>query len=127
MVAPARYKLHLGLFLATCATTFLAGSLGETFDPSAGLAVSGTLMAILVCHEMGHYLVARRHGIDASLPYFIPLPPMISLGTMGAVIRMRQPITDRNQLIDVGAAGPLAGLAIAIPLLVVGLNLSELG
>jgi membrane-associated protease RseP (regulator of RpoE activity) len=75
---------------------------------------------------MGHYLVARRHRLDVSLPYFIPLPPFISLGTMGAVIRMRRPISDRNQLIDVGAAGPLAGLLAAFPLLIVGLSLSPL-
>jgi membrane-associated protease RseP (regulator of RpoE activity) len=81
-------------------------------------------MAILVCHEMGHYVVARRHRLDVSLPYFIPLPPFISLGTMGAVIRMAQPIRDRNQLLDVGAAGPLAGLVVAVPLLLVGLVLS---
>jgi membrane-associated protease RseP (regulator of RpoE activity) len=120
-------KLHVLLFVVTCATTYLAGALGDEHSPANGLAFAGTLMTILVCHEMGHYVVARRHGIDASLPYFIPLPPMVSLGTMGAVIRMRQPITDRNQLIDVGAAGPLAGLAVAVPLLVVGLHLSPVG
>jgi membrane-associated protease RseP (regulator of RpoE activity) len=81
-------------------------------------------MTILICHEAGHYLVARRHGVDVSLPYFIPMPPGISLGTLGAVIRMRSPIVDRNQLIDVGAAGPLAGLVVAIPLLILGLSLS---
>jgi membrane-associated protease RseP (regulator of RpoE activity) len=121
-----RYRVHVGLFLATCVTTFLAGAgFGGSMSVESGLAFSATLMGILVCHEMGHYVVARRHGIDASLPYFIPLPPGISLGTMGAVIRMRQPITDRNQLIDVGAAGPLAGLCAAIPLLAYGLSLSE--
>jgi membrane-associated protease RseP (regulator of RpoE activity) len=129
---PRRLGLHLGLFLATCATTFLAGGLaggtsGVVFDPASGLAFSGTLMLILTCHEMGHFVVARRRGIPASLPFFIPLPPGISLGTMGAVIRMRQPIADRNHLVDVGASGPLAGLAVAIPLLVVGLALSPLG
>jgi membrane-associated protease RseP (regulator of RpoE activity) len=64
-------------------------------------------MTILLCHEMGHYLLARRHRIEVSLPYFIPLPPMISFGTLGAVIKMNAPIRDRNQLIDVGAAGPI--------------------
>ncbi len=117
--------VHGGLFLATCATTFLAGAqLTGSFDPASGAAFAGTLMGILFCHEMGHYVVARRHRVDVSLPYFIPLPPFISLGTMGAVIRMKRPITDRNQLIDVGAAGPLAGLVVAIPLLVLGLWLS---
>lgn len=120
-----RYALHLALFVATCATTYLSGAgFSGGHDPQSGLAFAGTLMAILVCHEMGHFVVARRHGIDASLPFFIPLPPMISLGTMGAVIRMRDSISDRNQLIDVGAAGPLAGLAVAVPLLIWGLSLS---
>jgi membrane-associated protease RseP (regulator of RpoE activity) len=125
---PTRGRLalvHGGLFLLTCATTFAAGAqFTGSFDPASGAAFAGTLMAILLCHEMGHYVVARRHRVDVSLPYFIPLPPFISLGTMGAVIRMRQPISDRNQLIDVGAAGPLAGLAAAIPLLLLGLWLS---
>src|SRR6266545_1184896 len=126
--ASARGRLvlvHGGLFLVTCATTFLAGSaFSGSFDPAGGAAFAGTLMAILLCHEMGHYVVARRHRVDVSLPYFIPLPPFISLGTMGAVIRMRRPVSDRNQLIDVGAAGPLAGLVAAVPLLLLGLSLS---
>jgi membrane-associated protease RseP (regulator of RpoE activity) len=92
---------------------------------SDGLIYSVPLMLILLCHELGHYVVARRHGVDASLPYFIPFP--FGLGTMGAVIGMRQSTTDRKQLIDVGAAGPLAGLVVAIPVLVVGLMLSKLG
>jgi membrane-associated protease RseP (regulator of RpoE activity) len=84
-------------------------------------------MGILLCHELGHYVVGRRRGIDVSLPYFIPVPPQLTLGTLGAVIRMRRPISDRNALFDVGAAGPLAGLVIAVPLLVVGLALSDVG
>jgi membrane-associated protease RseP (regulator of RpoE activity) len=109
--------LHAGLFLAACATTAWA----------QGPAFAATLMAILLCHEFGHYIVARRHGVDASLPYFIPLPPQISFGTLGAVIRMRSPLVDRSQLLDVGAAGPLAGVAVALPLLVLGLSWSEVG
>jgi membrane-associated protease RseP (regulator of RpoE activity) len=111
------YWLHAGLFAATCATTWLAG----------GVAFAATLMSILLVHEMGHYVAARLHRVDASLPYFIPLPPYVSLGTLGAVIRMRKPIEDRNALIDVGAAGPLAGLVVAIPLLIIGVWLSPVG
>lgn len=110
------YALHVALFAATCATTYLAG----------GLAFAATLMTILLVHEMGHYIAARIHKVDASLPFFVPLPPQISLGTLGAVIRMRNPIQDRNQLIDVGVAGPLAGLAVAVPLLAIGLAISPL-
>jgi membrane-associated protease RseP (regulator of RpoE activity) len=109
--------IHVGLFLACCVTTTLQG----------GVAFGATLMAILTCHEFGHYIVARRHKVDVSLPYFIPLPPMISLGTLGAVIRMQKPIDDRRALFDVGAAGPIAGLVVAIPLLVIGLSISDVG
>ena len=109
--------IHAGLFAVTCWTTWMSG----------GTAFAATLMAILVCHEMGHYVAARRFGLDVSLPYFIPLPPMITLGTLGAIIRMRAPIRDRNQLLVVGAAGPLAGLLVAIPALVIGLELSTVG
>jgi membrane-associated protease RseP (regulator of RpoE activity) len=116
-LSPRDVSIHLALFAASCATTWWAG----------GPAFAATLMGILVCHEAGHYIVGRWHGVPVSLPYFIPLPPQISLGTMGAVIRMDQPISDRNALFDVGAAGPIAGLLIAIPLLVVGLYLSDLG
>jgi membrane-associated protease RseP (regulator of RpoE activity) len=109
--------IHGGLFLACCVTTTLAG----------GVAFGATLMGILTCHELGHYIVGRRHGVDVSLPYFIPLPPFGTLGTLGAVIGMRKPIHDRAKLFDVGAAGPIAGLVVAIPLLVIGLHLSKIG
>jgi len=109
--------VHGGLFAAACVTTYL----------SQGLAFAATLMAILSVHELGHYVVGRYHKVDASLPFFIPLPPKITLGTLGAIIRMKNPIEDPNQLLDVGAAGPLAGLALAIPLLVIGLSLSSVG
>jgi len=108
--------IHGGLFLACCVTTTWVG----------GIAFGATLMGILMCHELGHYIVGRRHGVDVSLPYFIPLPPIGTLGTLGAVIQMRRPIEDRRKLFDVGAAGPIAGLVVAIPLLVIGLYLSHL-
>lgn len=121
-----RYALHAGLFLATVLTTTAAGSLlvhPDRIRPiSDGLAFSVPLLAILLCHEFGHYIVARLHGVPASLPYFIPLPPFLGLfGTMGAVISMRSVTSDRRKLIDIGAAGPLAGLAVAIPVLIYGL------
>jgi membrane-associated protease RseP (regulator of RpoE activity) len=117
---PSRLRtavVHGGLFLAACATTCI----------SQGPAFAATLMAILTVHELGHYVVARSHKVDASLPYFIPLPPFVTLGTLGAVIKMKRPIADPNKLLDVGAAGPLAGLVVAIPLLVIGLSLSSVG
>jgi membrane-associated protease RseP (regulator of RpoE activity) len=107
--------VHGGLFVACCVTTTWL----------QGPAFAATLMGILLCHELGHYVVARHHRVPVSLPFFIPLP--ISLGTMGAVIRMKQPIDDRRALFDVGAAGPVAGLVVAIPLLVIGLVLSPVG
>jgi membrane-associated protease RseP (regulator of RpoE activity) len=108
-------SIHVGLFIAACITTYL-------FD---GLAFSATLMSILLVHELGHYIAARRHGVEVSLPYFIPLPPQVSLGTLGAVIKMRKPISDPDKLFDVGAAGPIAGLVVALPMLVIGLSMSE--
>jgi membrane-associated protease RseP (regulator of RpoE activity) len=118
--------LHIGLFLACCVTTWWAGEINAVY-PHSGLYFAGTLMGILLTHEAGHYVLGRRHQVEVSLPYFIPLPPQISLGTLGAVIRMNRPISNRNQLFDVGASGPIAGLVVAIPLLVIGLQLSNVG
>lgn len=138
-VAPRKPRLflHVALFLATFLTTTAAGALyvhgqpGSSVDGiipiSDGLSYSIPLMLILLCHELGHYLVARLHGVDASLPYFIPLPPSFGLGTMGAVIGMRNVTSDRKKLIDIGAAGPLAGLLVAIPVICYGLARSHVG
>src|SRR5512147_2574563 len=112
--------LNLALFLATLFTTTLQGAdlaPGATsiFD---GLWFSIPLMTILLCHEMGHYIAARIHHVPASLPYFVPLPPGFGpFGTMGAII-LQSRTTDRRKLMDIGAAGPLAGLVVAIPVLV---------
>ncbi len=95
------------------------------FPLQAGLSFSLPLMAILTFHEFGHYIAARLHGVRASLPYFIPMPPPFFLfGTMGAVIS-QSGTTDRKKLIDIGAAGPLAGLVVAVPVLIYGLQQSR--
>ncbi len=86
-----------------------------------------SFLAILVAHEFGHYLMGRYHGVHVSLPYFLPLPAPISpFGTLGAFINMKEPPKNRRILLDIGLAGPLAGLIIAIPVLFIGLYLSTL-
>ena len=85
---------------------------------------SVTLLSILVAHEMGHYSAARYHKIPASLPYFIPLP-LPPLGTMGAVITMQTDSADRNQLMDIGVAGPIAGFVVAVVAMALGVSLSS--
>jgi membrane-associated protease RseP (regulator of RpoE activity) len=99
---------------------FLSGLLRAL--PS-GLPFAGSLLAILLAHEFGHYLAARRHHTAVSLPYFIPFPFSL-FGTMGAFIRLKQPPRDRRVLLDIGLAGPLAGLVVAVPVLLIGLSLS---
>lgn len=113
------YK-HLFLFILTIGTTFLIG-LGE--GVAAGAMYSGALMSILLCHEMGHYLMARKYGVPATLPFFIPMP-LPPFGTMGAVIKMKGNIPNRRALLDIGAAGPLAGLIVSIPVIYIGARLS---
>ena len=89
-----------------------------------GLAFSVTLMSVLLAHEMGHYFACLYYGIDASLPYFLPAPTPI--GTLGAFIRIRSPIYTRRALFDVGIAGPLAGFALLVPAMAIGLANSKI-
>lgn len=121
--------LNLFLFFATLFSTMLVGTLmGNSLFPRqipaliAGFLFAATLLLILGVHELGHYFLARLHGVDVSLPYFIPVP--FGLGTFGAFIRLRSPVQNRRALFDVGLAGPLAGLAVALPLFIVGLLLA---
>lgn len=107
-----------------------AGSIGlEDFMNPDVIALSVlyavVLIGILLAHEMGHYLTCRFYGINATLPYFIPFPPPSPIGTMGAFIKIKSPITRKQQLFDVGVAGPLAGFVLALPALVYGLSLSK--
>ncbi len=119
---------HAALLAATFVTTTLAG--GAAFSTGGGpllggrfadgLAFSVPLLLILGIHELGHYAMCRRYGIAATLPYFIPSPFLNLIGTFGAVIRIKEPIRRKRQLLDVGAAGPLAGFFTAIPFLLYG-------
>lgn len=128
---PSRPWLAALLFLATVASVVFAGMSmvepppGRSFpSPLAGLPFAASLLSILLVHELGHYFVARAYGVPVSLPYFIPMPLNL-FGTMGAFIRMKAPPTNRRVLVSIAAAGPLAGLVLAVPILIVGLLRSE--
>jgi len=147
--AKDRPWINVVLFILTLGTAFLVGSswglnylyAGQiASDPGFRLDASGlfgdprliglsvlyavVLMAILLAHEMGHYLACRRYGLSATLPFFIPAPTLI--GTLGAFIKIRTPITLKRRLFDIGAAGPLAGFILAVPALLIGLALSKI-
>ena len=109
-----RRLLPLVLFVGTCLSTYLTG----------GLAFSLPLMTILLAHELGHYFQARRYGVPASLPYFLPMP-LSPIGTMGAVILMEPGRGNRRTLFDIAISGPLAGLVPALLFCVLGLQWSE--
>jgi len=142
---PSRAWINGALFLATLLSVLYIGALtalgyagkldGLESAPALrlvlthlhwGIPFAATLMAILLAHELSHYFVARRYGSPVSLPYFIPMPFSI-IGTMGAVIMQRAPMRNRRALFDIGIAGPLGGLIVAIPLLILGLVLSSVG
>lgn len=127
-----RWWVHALLFAITLLSMTVAGAMfggmPSTWSlPSwaflrVGLGFSIPLAAILAAHESGHYLVARKYRVNASPPYFLPLPPQLGLlGTMGAFIRLRSPLYDRRTLFDIGVAGPFAGMLVALPVLLLGL------
>ena len=143
---PRAWWPNLLLFLATAASVLLVGAslalseIGQT-DPARaaalaqqlpaqlwrGLPYALSILLILGAHELGHYFAARHHGLAVTLPYFIPLPFFSPFGTLGAFIQLRQPMRNRKALLDVGAAGPLAGLAFAVPILFLGLGAARVG
>jgi membrane-associated protease RseP (regulator of RpoE activity) len=121
--------LHTGLFLLTFLTVTLAGVQWLNVDPldpvhfTLGLTYGLLMMAFLFSHEMGHYLMSRRHGVDATLPYFLPFPAFLGIqpfGTFGAVIRVRAPFRSRKALFDIGAAGPISGFIVSLVTLIIG-------
>ena len=140
-----RVWVHLLLLVFTIlTTTFMGGlhyfSFNLGFNPGAvvlpsfldpafyvsGLFYSLTILAILGCHEMGHYIACRLYGVDATLPFFLPAPPPILTGTFGAVIRIRSRMPSKLALFDIGIAGPIAGFLVAVPALFLGLSLSRI-
>ncbi|MDZ7288883.1 MAG: site-2 protease family protein [candidate division KSB1 bacterium] len=124
LLRPDRPVVNVILFLLTCASTFYLGY--STHRSIAdGLWYSAGIITILLCHEMGHYLMCLRHGVRATLPFFIPFPVLSPFGTLGAVIRMDSRLPDRRALFDIGVAGPLAGLAVTIPAIYFGLKMSR--
>ena len=134
---PDSIRLNLILFALTVVSVFWTGCLQiPNWDPFTvrgfteiwrGWQFAVPVLAILVAHESGHYIAARIHRVPASLPYFIPMPVLSPFGTMGAVIGMSGRIRSRVALLDIGAAGPLAGMVVALPVLAWGLSLSEIG
>ncbi len=133
---PQRWWINLILFILTIGSTLFVGATQSSAPISnstgdilrwllSGWPFSVSMLLILGAHELGHYFAARYHGVDASLPFFIPFPTII--GTMGAVIVQREPAKNRRVLLDVGAAGPLFGLIFAIPIVFIGLATSPTG
>jgi membrane-associated protease RseP (regulator of RpoE activity) len=140
-----RWWLHILLFVLTLGTSTFMGAIFYGWVPvelaplgwlrlsvhpvfvSEGLKFAVPLLLILLAHEMGHYVAARRHHLRSTPPFFLPMPvPMpFSPGTLGAVMRLKQPIRTRAQLLDIGAWGPIAGFVVAVPTLLVGLALSQ--
>lgn len=135
-----RVWLHAALFLATVLTTtfvgmyqyaaFITETVGRPVRFSffdlllRGGWYSATILAILGCHELGHYFACRYYDVDASLPYFLPVPVTLT-GTLGAFIRIREPIPSKRMLFDIGIAGPIAGFLVAVPALFMGLAMSR--
>jgi len=120
--------LYAGALSASAATgeeSLLEYFLLPLSNLKAGIPFAASLLAILLAHEFGHYLAARYHKTKVTLPYFIPLP-ISPLGTMGAFIRLKEPPKNKRILLDIGVAGPLAGLVVAIPVLLYGLSISTI-
>ncbi|MDD5529455.1 MAG: site-2 protease family protein [bacterium] len=130
--------INLLLLILTFLSTIGAGilltigffkTLGQTYQTTQliiyGVLFACSMLIILGTHELGHYFACKRRGISATLPYFIPAPFSL-FGTLGAIIKIKSPIQDRNGLIEVGAAGPIAGFILTIPIAIIGLKLSKI-
>lgn len=128
---PAKWITNLVLFVLTIGSTLLVGAQQEGIQVTgiasllAGWKFSASILLILGAHELGHYFAARYHNVPVTLPFFIPIPTIF--GTMGAFIQIKEPVKNKRALLDIGVAGPLAGLVFAIPILLYGLATSPVG
>jgi membrane-associated protease RseP (regulator of RpoE activity) len=120
LITPLDYILYIPLSYLYSVVELIKYTLADPHVLAQGATFSAALLAILFSHEMGHYLACRYYKVDATLPYFIPAPPLFLAGTFGAFIKIRSPIPSRRALFDVGLAGPLAGFVVAIPISVIG-------
>lgn len=115
------YLLYVPRYYLGAVVTLLAYAIQHPRVLTEGLTFSAALLAILFAHEMGHYVACRRYGVNATLPFFIPAPPLFLAGTFGAFIKIKSPIPSRRALFDIGLAGPLAGFVVALPIAVLGI------
>lgn len=118
--SPLDYLLYVPLAYLYSVVELVKYAFTDPHVLGQGIAFSASLLAILFSHEMGHYLACRYYKVDATLPYFIPAPPLFLAGTFGAFIKIRSAIPSRRALFDIGLAGPLAGFVVAVPLSVIG-------
>lgn len=121
LVRPIDYLFYVPLTYFYSIVALLSYAFAHPRLIAEGATFSASLLAILFSHEMGHYLACRYYKVNATLPYFIPAPPLFLAGTFGAFIKIRSPIPSRRALFDIGLAGPLAGFVVAIPVAVVGI------
>ena len=138
---PSNPYINLLLFILTLLSMIFAGAIFSYAGPTpedpkelitailqslpSGVPFAASLLSILLAHEFGHYLAARYHNTQVTLPYFIPLP-LSPFGTMGAAIMLKEPPKNKRILLDIGIAGPIAGMVIAIPVILFGLSISEI-
>ncbi len=131
-IKKANPLINVVLFLLTVFTTLVVGVTLKGLNPFEnfpqslvhGIPFSFSLLLILGCHELGHFFLSRKHGVEATLPYFLPIPhPLV--GTMGAFIKIRSPIPSKKVLLDIGAAGPITGAIVALPVTIIGIHLSH--
>jgi membrane-associated protease RseP (regulator of RpoE activity) len=121
------YLFYVPLYYLKTTGQIIVMGLSQPALLMKGLAFSASLLAILTAHEAGHYIACRRYGVEATLPFFIPAPPLFLAGTFGAFIKIKSPIPSRRALFDIGVAGPLAGFIVAVPVAIIGVLLSQPG